>query len=72
MVAVWETLLGVKDIGVEDNFFDLGGHSLLAMRLLQRIRDAFQVELPPRALFDHTTVAELVEHMQSMREVGSV
>jgi len=72
MVAVWETLLGVKDIGVEDNFFDLGGHSLLAMRLLQRVRDAFQVELPPRALFDHTTVAELVQHMQSMREVGSV
>ena len=64
MASLWESVLGIKGIGVQDNFFDLGGHSLLAMTLLQRVRDAFQLDLTPRMLFDHATVEELVECMQ--------
>jgi acyl carrier protein len=67
MASLWESVLGIKGIGVQDNFFDLGGHSLLAMTLLQRVRDAFQLDLTPRMLFDHATVAELVECMQQVQ-----
>jgi amino acid adenylation domain-containing protein len=38
LAAIWESILGVKDVGRYDNFFDLGGHSLLAIRLLDRMR----------------------------------
>ena len=63
---LWRRLLGVQDIGPEDDFFELGGHSLHATRLLAALRRAFRVELPMAALFEATTVAglarALVEH----------
>ncbi len=59
LVAIWSEVLGLKQVGIHDNFFQLGGHSLLATQLISRVRDAFQIELPLRSLFEKATVAEL-------------
>ncbi|MFI5828672.1 amino acid adenylation domain-containing protein [Streptomyces sp. NPDC051578] len=53
--------LGLAGAGIDDDFFVLGGSSLLAMRLISRIRTAFEVDLAPTAVFRHPTVAELAE-----------
>jgi len=59
LAEIWSQVLGVKQIGIGDNFFELGGHSLLATQLIAKVREAFQVELPLRSLFQCPTVESL-------------
>jgi acyl carrier protein len=60
VAGILREALGVKDVGIYDDFFALGGHSLLATRVINRVNSAFQVELPIRALFDTPTVSGIV------------
>jgi len=60
LAGAGEEALGVDRVGVEDGFFDLGGHSLLATQVISWVREAFEVEVPLRALFERPTVAGLV------------
>jgi amino acid adenylation domain-containing protein len=46
LTALWQQVLGVKSIGIKDNFFDLGGNSLLAVRLLGEIDLVWHQKLP--------------------------
>ena len=56
LVGMWEELLGVDSLGVQDNFFDLGGHSLIAVRLFTMIKKAFQADFPISVLFEAPTI----------------
>jgi acyl transferase domain-containing protein/thioesterase domain-containing protein len=56
LVGFWQELLGVEQVGVEDNFFDLGGHSLVAVRLFAKIKTAYRVDYPISILFEAPTV----------------
>ena len=64
IARIWASMLGVKDVGIRENFFDLGGHSLLATQVISRMREALHVDLPLISLFESPTVeglASLVE-----------
>jgi acyl transferase domain-containing protein/thioesterase domain-containing protein len=58
VAAVWEELLGVKPVGLDDDFFALGGHSLVAVRLFARLRKTFGVDLTLATLFQAPTLGQ--------------
>ena len=65
LAAIWQELLGLPAIGVEDNFFDLGGHSLLAVQLLSRVRREFATEISLEVVYGGDfTIAELARAME--------
>jgi acyl-coenzyme A synthetase/AMP-(fatty) acid ligase/acyl carrier protein len=70
LAEVWAQLLGLPRVGVFDNFFELGGHSLLATRMVSRLRQAFEIELPLRVVFEAPTIAGLSEAIDQMAENG--
>jgi amino acid adenylation domain-containing protein len=61
LIAIWKEVLGCASLGPNDNFFEMGGHSLLATLIISRVREAFQVQVPLRAIFESPTVAGLAE-----------
>jgi thioester reductase-like protein len=59
IAAIFSTLLGVKEVGLKDDFFDLGGHSLLGTQLLAAVKEKFGLALSLHALFDAPTVESI-------------
>jgi amino acid adenylation domain-containing protein len=59
LAALWSELLGIPEIGRDDDFFELGGHSLVALRMFSRIHREFGGNLPLAELLAHPTVARL-------------
>ncbi len=57
LAGIWAQILGIPEVGANDNFFDLGGHSLLATRMVSRIAETFGVELPLRRIFESPVLA---------------
>lgn len=67
VATIWQTLLSVPQVSMDDHFFELGGNSLLVTQFISRVRDHFAVELPLNSLFAAPTVAGLADHIQALQ-----
>jgi acyl transferase domain-containing protein/acyl carrier protein len=67
LAQLWRDLLGVKEIGIHDNFLELGGDSLMATRLISRMKDVFHQDLAVRLVFEASTIAELAGAVDNAR-----
>ncbi len=68
---LWSEVLGVKPIGVGDDFFEIGGHSLLAVSLFAKIKARLGKEMPITALFEGRTVQRMAEALRGGENVWS-
>lgn len=65
VAEVWCSVLGLKAVGVDENFFDVGGDSLMMIRLHRQLCDALQVELTITDLFQYPTIERLATRIDA-------
>ncbi|MDB9305423.1 amino acid adenylation domain-containing protein [Nodularia spumigena CS-591/12] len=70
LVKIWQQILQISKIGVNDNFFDLGGHSLQAMNLMALIYQELEIEIPLSMIYEKPTVGELSEYIIYAKEMN--
>jgi acyl carrier protein len=63
LAAIWQELLVVDQVGIDDNFFDLGGHSLLMAKAHSQLQAALGREISIVELFRHPTISALAEYL---------
>ncbi len=71
LCSIWADVLGIERVGIRDNFFDLGGHSLQASRVIARLRETLQFDVPLRLFFENPTIADLalaITELQASQE----
>jgi amino acid adenylation domain-containing protein len=66
LAAIWQEVLGIEQVGLDDDFFALGGHSLVATRLVSRVRGATGRDVPVRAVFQHTQLRAFAAHVAQL------
>lgn len=64
LLGLWEEILGIDGLGVEDDYFALGGTSLMAARLFAEISRRFAVRMPLSTILEAPTVRKLSRHLE--------
>lgn len=65
LTQIWQKVLGIDNISINDNFFTLGGHSLLATQITARIQNTFRQSLPLRYLFEFPTIKQISDRIKN-------
>ncbi|MCP4152142.1 MAG: amino acid adenylation domain-containing protein, partial [bacterium] len=65
LATIWQEVLGMKQIGITDNFFEIGGHSLKAINMISQIKKTFQVDLPLAVLFEKPFIADQARYISN-------
>ncbi len=70
IAGIWREVLGLAQVGLRDDFFVLGGHSLLATQIISRTRQACDVELALRSLFENSELGAFAEQVRLIQASG--
>jgi amino acid adenylation domain-containing protein len=70
LADIWAQILGIDEIGTEDNFFEFGGDSILSIQVISRLRVILGVEISVRSLFTHPTITGLADVIAAGTDAG--
>ena len=70
LLKVWQRILGIEDIGMDQRFFEIGGNSLKAAEVVMMLAREFQAELPLERIFERQTIRELAPEIRFVENGG--
>ncbi|TFI50727.1 non-ribosomal peptide synthetase, partial [Mastigocladus laminosus UU774] len=65
---IWQKILKIDKVGIQDNFFDLGGHSLNVLQVYSKLRELFKAELAITDLFKYPTINSLSQYLSRVED----
>ncbi|WP_161486810.1 phosphopantetheine-binding protein, partial [Bacillus gaemokensis] len=68
LAEIWKEVLGLKQVGVKDNFFDIGGHSLKATALVSKVYKEMNVSISLREIFQFPTLQQMAGRITDMEQ----
>jgi acyl carrier protein len=69
IASIWQELLKVEKVGVNDNFFGLGGHSLLLVHAQSKVTEVLKVKVSMVDMFKYPTISALAEYLSQQGSV---
>jgi NAD(P)-dependent dehydrogenase (short-subunit alcohol dehydrogenase family)/acyl carrier protein len=70
LAEIWQEQLALREVGINDSFFDLGGNSLVGLKVLSSIKERLGAALPPVALFENPTIKALARAIEAPEDAG--
>jgi acyl carrier protein len=70
LAEIWQAVLGISDVGIDDDLFEVGGDSLVAAEITSRIRERFDREVTLREMLREPTVAGLAAMIETPQGVS--
>jgi len=65
LAGIWQSVFGLEEIGIHEDFSRLGGHSLLAMQIVSKIRALYEIRFSLREFFDAPSIAQMSSVIQA-------
>src|SRR6266850_6459221 len=72
LAQLWQRILKVPEVGLDQNFFDLGGDSLLLVAVHSNLQKALQTQVPITDLFEFSTIRKLAQHLSRPKSASAV
>src|ERR1700704_4468119 len=72
LTQLWQRILKVPEVGLDQNFFDLGGDSLLLVAVHSNLQKALQTQVPITDLFEFSTIRKLAQHLSRPKSASAV
>ena len=72
LTQLWQRILKVPEVGLDQNFFDLGGDSLLLVAVHSNLQKALQTQVPITDLFEFSTIRKLAQHLSRAKSASAV
>lgn len=67
LAGIWSEVLGIQQLGVDDDFYALGGDSLIAIRVMARLKELLNLNLEVKLIFENSTIATLAAQVEGLQ-----
>jgi amino acid adenylation domain-containing protein len=71
LAAIWCEVLGIDQVGIRDNFFDIGGTSLLSVKIISKIREILNIDVPIVRIYHYPTIELMANFISRGKQTGA-